>query len=232
MIAIMAISDLEIGPVGRRIAANIAALRRNRGLTQAELASRMNDIGRPMSGPVVSKTEKLDRRTDVDDLVALAVALHTTPNRLLLADPSEHPDAIDLAPTGACVEMRQAWEWATGRLPLSLRVHITPGWKPKGRYAEELASTDDDVDARIEKQLRQFYQENWPYYAEDTNGADLAAAMKELDNHPNILKQAMKLVETANKEGMTGLHSLIAAVDLANFFVENNALANEEVAEL
>jgi len=59
----------------------------------------------PASG--ISKAELGRRRVDVDDLVALAVLLNVTPNRLLPADADDK--AIKLAPGGAS----SAWNaWA------------------------------------------------------------------------------------------------------------------------
>lgn len=217
----MASTDLEIGPAGRRVAANLAALRKERGLKQSELAARMSDLGRPMSAPVISKTEKLDRRTDVDDLVALAVALGTTPNRLLLADPSRCPGGIDLTPAQARVEIRHAWEWATGELPLTLPIHATPRWDRQHTDTREYAPTVDGQMMKMEEELRQFNQENHPH-TDESGAADISAAMRKLDNHPEIMKQAIALVRTANRDGMPGTNVLIAAIDLADFIVKNS----------
>jgi transcriptional regulator with XRE-family HTH domain len=214
----MANLKLEIGPVGERVAANLAALRASCGLHQAQLAKRMTDIGRPMSGAVVSKTEKLDRRIDVDDLVAFAVALGTTPNRLLLAALADQPDEIDLAPKSARVPTRTAWEWATGELPLSLPIHVTPRWS---RPDPDTQSVQDEVWGEAwEEELRQFHQENRPH-SDELSGADISAAMRELDNHPDVMKQAIALIHIANREGILESALLIAAIDLANFIVQN-----------
>jgi hypothetical protein len=51
-----------------------------------------------MSAYSISKIETTDRRIDVDDLVALAVALDTTPNRLLLPGAVSGTDDVELAP--------------------------------------------------------------------------------------------------------------------------------------
>src|SRR5579875_2632397 len=83
-LAVMARREMEPGATARRAADNLAKIRSSRRMSQAELAGRVTQLGRPMSASVVSKTEKLDRRIDVDDLIAFAIALGVTPNRLLL----------------------------------------------------------------------------------------------------------------------------------------------------
>ena len=113
----MARREIEVGATGKRAAVNLAGLRERRRMSQAELAGRVTELGRPMSASVVSKTEKQDRRIDVDDLMAFAVALGVNPNALLFDRTASRSDLIDLAP-----ELRQrawaVWEWAEGRSPL------------------------------------------------------------------------------------------------------------------
>jgi transcriptional regulator with XRE-family HTH domain len=121
ILAIMARRAIEIGAVGRRVAENLTRLRERRRLSQEALAGLVQRLGRPMSGPVVSKTEQLDRRVDVDDLVALAVALGVSPNRVLLPEVGDlsrrEPDLVDLAPA-VRVTAVDAWRWAAGDAPL------------------------------------------------------------------------------------------------------------------
>ncbi|MEU9974098.1 helix-turn-helix transcriptional regulator [Streptomyces sp. NPDC051014] len=83
----MAARSLEIGPAGIRAARTIKILRTERGLAQRELAARVTALGRPMSNTMLSRIERAHRRCDIDDLVALALALHVSP-LLLLRGPS------------------------------------------------------------------------------------------------------------------------------------------------
>lgn len=106
---------MAIGPTGRRLAANVLALRKARGLNQPQLARRMQDQGRAVHATVVSKIEQLDRRVDVDDLVALAIALGVSPNRLLLTAADE--GEVELTPE-LTVHASDAWRWAAGEKPL------------------------------------------------------------------------------------------------------------------
>ena len=110
----MANRPIEIGPVGQRAAANLAFFR---GRTkQQDLARRMEEIGRPMTASAISKAEKLDRRIDVDDLMALAIALDIAPNQLLLP-PDASGEPVQLTPA-VTVTRDRAWRWAAGEWTL------------------------------------------------------------------------------------------------------------------
>ncbi|WP_406356441.1 helix-turn-helix domain-containing protein [Streptomyces sp. NBC_00658] len=79
----MAAHALEIGPAGIRAARTIEILRTERGLSQRQLARHVTALGRPMSNTMLSRIERAQRRCDIDDLVALAEALHVAPPALL-----------------------------------------------------------------------------------------------------------------------------------------------------
>lgn len=95
---------------------NLAATRKRRRMTTAELSQRLSELGRPILANGITKIEKGARRVDTDDLVALAVALDVTPNLLLLP---ERADGTTVALTPATeVTAEDAWRWATGDSPL------------------------------------------------------------------------------------------------------------------
>jgi len=73
----------ELGPTAEHVAMNVKRLRFAQHVTTEQLAERVTGLGRPMYGTTITKIEKLQRRVDVDDLVALAAALHVTPMQLL-----------------------------------------------------------------------------------------------------------------------------------------------------
>jgi transcriptional regulator with XRE-family HTH domain len=110
---------MEPGPSSRRAAANLRRIRQERGLSYAELARRLAKTGHPILDTGLLKIEKGERRIDVDDLAALAVALDVTPNRLLLpemdiehaADPARLTPSVQETPPAL-------WAWATGEAPL------------------------------------------------------------------------------------------------------------------
>ena len=108
----------EIGPVGQRVAQNIKGIREARGLNQTELAEAAKRLGRPVTRSAVSKTEEAKRRIDVDDLVAFALALRATPNRLLLPKTADAEKPYDITPDYRVSEL-DAWLWALGEHPLN-----------------------------------------------------------------------------------------------------------------
>ncbi|QCX78174.1 Helix-turn-helix protein [Streptomyces sp. YIM 121038] len=82
----MAARPLQIGSVGIRTARTIEILRTERGLSQRQLATRVTALGHPMSNTALSRIERAQRRCDIDDLAALAQALHVPPFALLEGD--------------------------------------------------------------------------------------------------------------------------------------------------
>lgn len=191
----MATRRIAPGPVGARVADNISHIREGRRLSQPELARRIAEAGRPMTAGVLSKTEQLDRRVDVDDLVAIAIALGVSPNRLLLAGTSggamvlRYPgdtegipvgtfaaESIDLTPS-LRLPLLEAWEWASGERPL-------PG--PQ--------SSDADAQERINA----FRRENRPH-APHERYFDKTVLLE----HPDLIRQAAGLVRAAWREGVS-----------------------------
>jgi transcriptional regulator with XRE-family HTH domain len=79
-----------MGPAAERLAENLKRMRFTQRLTTAQLAESVSGLGRPMYANTITKIEKLQRRVDVDDLVALAAALGVTPAQLL-----EEPTGCD-----------------------------------------------------------------------------------------------------------------------------------------
>lgn len=111
----MATNKIERGPASERVARNVKQLREERRLSLDDLAGRMAELGRPMLKSGLWKIEKGDRRVDVDDLVALAIALEVNPNRLLLVDHADTDDELELTDAFS-VTSKSAWAWASGDL--------------------------------------------------------------------------------------------------------------------
>lgn len=108
---------VEKGAIAQAVAENVEAVRKRRGLTQQQLASRLAELGRPMQASAVAKVESGDRRVDVDDLAALAVALNVSVARLLLPDGDEN-QPVFVVPAFS-VPAYSAWDWATGERSLA-----------------------------------------------------------------------------------------------------------------
>ncbi len=112
----MGIRKVEKGPTSARAARNVRALREARGLSLAGLSQRLAEVGRPMIPNGLSKLENGERRLDVDDLMALSVALGVNPSRLLLPVDGSPDAQVEITETVSCPAWR-AWEWADGFAP-------------------------------------------------------------------------------------------------------------------
>lgn len=100
------------------VAANIAALRRQQGLGVRGLSERLKQLGHRILPSGITKIEKDGRAVSADDLVALALALQVTPNRLLLPV-KQLEDQIALTPE-VHTTAAQAWEWVLARKSLEV----------------------------------------------------------------------------------------------------------------
>jgi transcriptional regulator with XRE-family HTH domain len=110
---------VDKGAVSDAVADNVRAIRERRGLSQAELAQRLSDLGRPMVATAIAKIEGRSRRVDVDDLVALATALNVMPARLLLPDVDDMDLEVALTPEKT-VPAWAAWQWVSGEYALDV----------------------------------------------------------------------------------------------------------------
>lgn len=108
----MAGQKIELGPTGRTVADNVKRVRGHRSLNYADLSRKLTELGRSISPLAVRRIEEGDRRVDVDDLMAFAVALGVPPNSLLLPheDPSPEPAATAISD----VKFQDLWLWADG----------------------------------------------------------------------------------------------------------------------
>jgi 8-oxo-dGTP diphosphatase len=80
----------------------------------------MSAAGQPVLDTGILKTEKGDRRVDVDELVAFAAVLGTSPNELLgpWLRARGIPVDCELTPGWAPADAADVWAWLTGEKPL------------------------------------------------------------------------------------------------------------------
>ncbi len=135
------------------VARNVRGVRQRRQLEQQQLSQRLSELGRPIPATALSRIEEGKRRVDVDDLVALAIALNVSPSRLLLPD-GEWSDLLHPVPDVE-VAVWQMWEWLAGLSPLS---------------------GDASFYSRITDQQREFRDE-WPGWLRDVFDHDLYRAL-------------------------------------------------------
>lgn len=115
----MAGKKTELGATGAIAAENVKRLRELHGLSYAELSRRLEDMGRPIPPLGLRRIETGDRRIDVDDLIALALALKSSPVTLLVADDSD-PEGLSTA-TGlrSGAPARRLWKWLIAEDPVA-----------------------------------------------------------------------------------------------------------------
>lgn len=105
-------------PTGKTVADNVRRIRDEvRGWSTYELSRKLSDAGRPIAASALAKIERAERRVDVGDLMALAVALEVHPAALLFP-PTVAGDAELTG--GGRIAAGIVWEWAEGERPLKL----------------------------------------------------------------------------------------------------------------
>jgi 8-oxo-dGTP pyrophosphatase MutT (NUDIX family)/transcriptional regulator with XRE-family HTH domain len=132
---------VPLGPVGGYVIQNLENLRTERRLTYRQLADRLEQLGRPIPTLGLSRIEKGNRRVDVDDLVALAVALEVSPGTLLLPPDPGIPDEDDEVELTANLRLSgyAARQWMAGHSALPDHEVISwprPGFHWRVREAE------------------------------------------------------------------------------------------------
>jgi transcriptional regulator with XRE-family HTH domain len=105
-----------IGPTGMIVAGNVKRIRSALGITQAQLSERLGQLGRPIPIASVGKIETGDRKVEIDDFMAIAVALDVSPLALLLPE-TRRPNEQVIA-TGVTSDAVDLWLWGAGVAPL------------------------------------------------------------------------------------------------------------------
>lgn len=165
-IEIMTTGRIELSASGRAVAANVKRLRAARGMSLRALSEALGKVGRSLSQDAINKIEngseqgttKQIRRVDVDDLVALAIALGVSPATLLL--PQDARGTAEVTGAGE-VEATLAWRWMWCQEPLILpdgeeeadraQVEFMLNSRPIGLFA---AQGDDRVSGAAGVRLR------------------------------------------------------------------------------
>src|ERR1700722_5504266 len=102
------------GPWGEVVAKNVDLWRRVQNLTFADLSKRLQELGRPIAPLGLTRMRDLQRRIDVDDLMALSLALGVPPV-VLLRPPSDHSsdsrDTLAITRGGPEYTLDQIFKW-------------------------------------------------------------------------------------------------------------------------
>lgn len=136
----------EKGVTTATVARQVRKRRQELGMDLSRLSEELSKANWPIPIAALSRLENGYRRIDVDDLMALAVALSTTPNELLI---SEGDPEFGVA-TGAPDWLREdeARMWLAGTLPLD-REMMRRYWATRiGEYMTQLEVAQANLKAR------------------------------------------------------------------------------------
>ncbi|CAM4400190.1 helix-turn-helix domain-containing protein [Nocardiopsis rhodophaea] len=117
-----------IGPTGAQVAHTVREHRTTQGWTTETLAAEVTHRGVPLQPTAITKIEKAQRRVTVDELAALAAALDTTPNALLLPTNVDRDQPVH---TTGRTPMRAADAWdlfTTATTDKGRRERSLPWW--------------------------------------------------------------------------------------------------------
>ena len=191
----MATRKIEIGPTGERVAANVKELRLARRMKLDDLSQRLGELGRLIPKSGLSKIESGERRVDVDDLTALAIALEVNPNRLLLVDHAEVDDELELTEELSATS-KSAWAWASGDLtddagPWPWAKFAEHGGKPMEALAFQQATRPHDPpiyltpeEWAVVEPIRQRFSHLWFELSEEER-PHFRTVMKSLASRPS-----------------------------------------------
>jgi transcriptional regulator with XRE-family HTH domain len=119
--------------------------------------AKLTELGHPIPVSSISRLENGERRADVSDLVAIAVALDVSPARLYLPE-GKPGDSVELTETFAA-PWERAWLWATGQRSLK-------GGPPAITLSHETDSERAEAKTLFELE-QQWRRENGPYEFSD-----------------------------------------------------------------
>jgi transcriptional regulator with XRE-family HTH domain len=107
----MAGREPDIGATAKTVAENVKRLREKQNLSYTQLSDRLQRIaGWSINAVGVRRIEAGERRVNVDDLMALAVALEVSPETLLMPYAENADDQVRI--TGwEPMDASEAWRW-------------------------------------------------------------------------------------------------------------------------
>ena len=109
----------ELGPTGKVLAEVVRRRREELGLTYAQLSRRLTKNGRDIPTLGLRRIESCQRHVDVDDLVALAVALEVAPATLLMPVEVNAGDEVALTGCQRSIVAERLWNWLTASYPIT-----------------------------------------------------------------------------------------------------------------
>ncbi|CAN5524383.1 hypothetical protein BH09ACT7_BH09ACT7_08530 [soil metagenome] len=123
-----------LGPTGEAVRANLVQIREAKRIPVTRLSERLETLGRHIPPLGIRRIEAGERRVDVDDLMAIAVALDVSPITLLVPGLNSEDEHLQVSVTGvaASVEALSLWNWVGGQAPPwftgSVAQYISAAW--------------------------------------------------------------------------------------------------------
>ncbi|MGN7859495.1 helix-turn-helix domain-containing protein [Microbacterium sp. 22303] len=114
------------GPTATIVGENVRRVRTVLQLTQAQLSQRLDALEHPIPVASVGRLESGDRRVEVDDLMALSVALGVSPLGLLMPYTRGPEDEIEMTGFGR-MSADDAWGWVLADHDASKQAEDEPG---------------------------------------------------------------------------------------------------------
>lgn len=138
----------EKGPTSRVTARNVRRVRNARQLDLKGLSEALDQVGWPMSVAALSRLENGERRVDVDDVIALSVALNVSPLAILLPEDGEEHSEIGTGMPDR-VRLDEVWAWGRGETNL-LNEALESYWASQAlKIDEELGEAKSMLDSDI-----------------------------------------------------------------------------------
>lgn len=154
--------EVETGPTGETVAANIRRLRA--GLSYTEMSRRLEDsAGWSINAVGVRRIESAERRVTVDDLMAFSVALGVSPVTLLMPESATGDERVSVSGVKNEVRTQELWDWLRGnyplpgddRLPLIYRAAAWPQWRLNEQVAQDRKTNSAWLSARRDQKKLQ-----------------------------------------------------------------------------
>ena len=129
----------EAGAIGRALTAAVDELREARGWSWRRVSAGLEAAGRPILPLGLTRMMRGERRTDVDELVALSLLFGVNPSALLFPRHADRDEPVELTPAFS-QRADVVWDWADGRAPMPAR-QAGPGEPVTRTMAEVLDFT-------------------------------------------------------------------------------------------
>jgi transcriptional regulator with XRE-family HTH domain len=122
----MGTNAVQRGATAETVRANVKRLRGDQNLGLRALSDRLEKIRPSLRHSTIDAIERGARRVDVDDLMALALALNVTPITLLMPVVDDHAEMVPATGIDDKVTAEKLWLWLAADLSGASVVGLSP----------------------------------------------------------------------------------------------------------